>query len=92
MEEIRTVQGRLEGFTDPHAARLDPHKVDVEKRISYAINAHLKDFLGVLRDDAEALRQKQAFWTPASGSGQPPKTPRFDQLSCLVDRNRTHTT
>ena len=27
---------------------------------------------------------------PASGSGQPPKTPRFEQLSCVVDRNHTH--
>ena len=92
LEEIRAVQGRLEEFTDHHAARLDPPKVDVEKRISDAINADLKDFLGVLRDDAEVLRQRHAFLAPASGSGQPPKTPRFDQLSCLVDRNRTHTT
>ena len=91
LEEIRAVQGCLEEFTDHHAARLDPHKVDVEKRIADAINADLKDFLGVLRDVAEALRQRHAFLAPASGSGQPPKTPRFDQLSCLVDRNHTTT-
>lgn len=27
---------------------------------------------------------------PVSGSGQPAKSPRFDPLSCLVDRNHTH--
>ena len=90
LKEIRTVQGCLEEYTDHHAARLDPHNVYVEKSIVDAINADLKDFLGVLGDDAEALRQRHAFLGPASGSGQPPKTPRFDQLSCLVDRNHTH--
>ena len=65
LEEIRAVQGRLEEFTDHHAARLDPPKVDVEKRISDAINADLKDFLGVLRDDAEVLRQARLL-----GAGQ----------------------
>ena len=62
----------------------------MEKRIADAINADLKDFLGVLRDVAEALRQRHAFLAPASGSGQPPKTPRFDQLSCLVEQNHPH--
>ena len=81
MEVTFAAQGRLREITDHHAARLDPHKVDVEKRISHAITADLKDFLGILRDDAEALRQKHAFLAPASGSGQPPKTPRFDQLA-----------
>ena len=74
LEEIRAVQGRLEKLTGHHAARLDVRKADVEKRISDAINANRKDFLGVLRDDAEALRHTHAFLAPASGSGQPPKT------------------
>ena len=90
LEETRAVQGCLEEYTDHHAARLDPHNVYVEKSIVDAINADLKDFLGVLGDDAEALRQRHAFLAPASGSGQPAKTPRFDQLYCLVDRNHTH--
>ena len=81
LEEMRAVQGRLEKFTDHHAARLDPHNEDVDKRISDAINANLTDFLGALRDYAEALRQRHAFLTPASGSCQPTKTPRFEQLS-----------
>ena len=67
LEKIRTIQERLEEFTDHHAARLDPHKVDVERRIADAINADLKDFLGVLRDDAEVLRQSHAFLAPANG-------------------------
>ena len=48
LEDMRVVQGRLEEFTDRHAARLDPHKANVEKYISDAINADLKDFLGKL--------------------------------------------
>ena len=90
LEDICAVQGRLEEFTDHHTAALDPHKADVEKRISNAINAAVKDFLGVLRDDAEALRQRHALLAPASGSGQPPKTSWFDKLTCLVDRHHTH--
>ena len=69
---------------------MDLHKVDVEKRIAHAINADLKDFLGVVRDDAEALRQRHAFLAPANGSGQPPITPWVDQPFCLVDRNHTN--
>ena len=92
LDEMRAVQGRLEECTDHHAASLDPHKEDVARRISDAINADMKDFLGVLRDDAEALRQRHALLAPASGSGQPPKPPRFEQLSCLIDGNPTRTT
>ena len=90
LEEMRAVEGRLEKFTNHHAAKLDPHKADVEKCVSDTINADLKDVLGALRDDAEALRQRHAFLAPARGSGQPQKTPRFEQLSCLVDRNHAH--
>ena len=46
----------------------------MEKRISDAINADLKGFLGVLRDDAEALWKTHSFLAQANGSGQPPKT------------------
>eukprot|EP00904_Undaria_pinnatifida_P001048 jgi/Undpi1/10944/HiC_scaffold_3.g01470.m1 len=86
-EEIHAIQGCLEELTDHRPARLDPHTADVEELISEAIYTNLKDFLGVLRDVAEMLQQRHAFLAPANGSGQPPKTPRFEQLSCLVGRN-----
>ena len=88
--EIRAVQERLEEFTDHHASQLHHYKEDVEKRITGAINAGIKDFFGELKDEADKLRQEHAFVAPVSGSGQPPKSPRFEQLSCLVDRSHTH--
>ena len=75
---------------DFHEARLHTVKADVAKRITDAINAGIKDFLGEHRGAAEKLRQEHAFVAPVSGSGRAAKPPWFEQLSCPVDWSHTH--
>ena len=90
LADMQAVQKRLEEeLTDFHAARLHTVKRDSGERITDAINADIKDFLGELRDAAETLRRGPAFVAPVNESGRAAKPPRFEKLSCLVDRSHT---